>query len=128
MEWLCLVNTRLRQTVYSLNEMLDSPMVELEAGTPVGCSQQGLHGAGQINEAVAHEEEHGEQRCQYINVSCFVFCVLRSTKRQNCGSERAGREQMKYEKKDLIIALEGLARNGCVWMARDGPLKSNYGS
>lgn len=38
-----------------------SPMIELETWSPVGCSQQRLNGTGQINEAIAHEEEHRQQ-------------------------------------------------------------------
>ena len=36
-----------------------SPVVVFEAGPPVGRLEQSLEGAGEVDEAVAHEEEHG---------------------------------------------------------------------
>ncbi len=33
-------------------------MIVLEAGSPVGSLEKGLHGAGQVHETVAHQEEH----------------------------------------------------------------------
>jgi len=45
------------------------PVVESEAGSPVGCAQQCLQGAGQVHEAVAHQEEHGKQWRQDVNIS-----------------------------------------------------------
>jgi len=47
----------------------DLPMIKLEARSPVGCSEEGLEGAGQVDEAVAHEEEHGEERRQVVDVA-----------------------------------------------------------
>ena len=35
-------------------------MVVLELGPPHGGFQEGLEGASEVDEAVAHEEEHGE--------------------------------------------------------------------
>lgn len=44
-------------------------MIVLETRPPIGSAQQRLHGAGQIHEAVAHEEEHGQQWREDIDVS-----------------------------------------------------------
>ncbi len=33
-------------------------MIVLEAGSPVGSLEKGLHGAGKVHEPVAHQEEH----------------------------------------------------------------------
>lgn len=44
-------------------------MVILEAGSPVRGLEQGLQSAGEVDEAVAHEEEHGEQRSEDVDVS-----------------------------------------------------------
>lgn len=41
-----------------------SPVVKLETWTPVWCTEKRLHGTCQINEAVAHKEEHGQQWSQ----------------------------------------------------------------
>jgi hypothetical protein len=46
--------------IHESNVMLQessSPMVEAEAGSPVGRFQDGLQAAGKIDEAIAHEEE-----------------------------------------------------------------------
>lgn len=34
-----------------------SPVVVLESGAPVGCTQQCLHGTGQVHKHIAHEKE-----------------------------------------------------------------------
>ena len=47
----------------------DLPVVVLEPGPPVGCPEKGLEGASQIHEAVAHQEEHGEQRSDLVDVA-----------------------------------------------------------
>lgn len=44
-------------------------MVELEAGTPVRGTQQRLDGTGQVHKAIAHQEEHGEERGQVVDVA-----------------------------------------------------------
>ena len=44
-------------------------MVVLEAGPPVGCPQQSLESAGQVDEAVAHEEEHGDDGSDLVQVT-----------------------------------------------------------
>lgn len=36
---------------------MNGPVVELEAGSPVGGPQQGLQGTGQVHKHVAHQEE-----------------------------------------------------------------------
>ena len=46
------------------------PMIVLEPRPPVGGLEQGLESAREVHEAVAHEEEHGEQRRDFVNVSC----------------------------------------------------------
>lgn len=46
-----------------------TPVVELETGPPIRRPQECLDGTGQVDKAVAHEEEHGEQRRQQINVA-----------------------------------------------------------
>lgn len=51
-------------------EQRQRPVVVLEARPPVRGAQQRLHGARQIHEAVAHQEEHGQQRRQDVNVAC----------------------------------------------------------
>jgi hypothetical protein len=33
-------------------------VIVLEAGSPVGSLEKGLHGAGKVHEPVAHQEEH----------------------------------------------------------------------
>ena len=48
----------------------DSPVVELEPGPPVGRPEQGLERARQVHEAVAHQEEHGQQGSDLVNVAC----------------------------------------------------------
>lgn len=50
-------------------------MVEFEAGTPIRCTQQCLDGAGQIHKTVAHQEEHRQQRGQYIDITCVLMMV-----------------------------------------------------
>lgn len=47
----------------------NSPMVILEAGSPVRGLEQGLQSAGEVDEPIAHEEEHGEQRSEDVDVS-----------------------------------------------------------
>lgn len=44
-------------------------MVISEARSPVGSAQQSLEGAGQIDETVQHEEEHGQERGQDVDVA-----------------------------------------------------------
>ena len=44
-------------------------MVVLEPRPPVGRLEQGLQGASQVDKAVAHQEEHGEQRGDLVNVA-----------------------------------------------------------
>lgn len=44
-------------------------MVVLEPRPPVGGFEQGLKCASQVYEAIAHEEEHGEQRSQDVDVA-----------------------------------------------------------
>ena len=44
-------------------------MVVFEAGPPVGCPQQSLESAGQVDEAVAHEEEHGDNGGDLVQVT-----------------------------------------------------------
>ena len=39
--------------------LVHSPVVVFEAGPPVGRLEQSLEGAGEVDEAVAHQEEHG---------------------------------------------------------------------
>ena len=45
------------------------PVVVFEAGPPVGCPQQRLQSAGQVDEAVAHEEEHGDDGSDLVQVT-----------------------------------------------------------
>lgn len=59
-------------------------MVELEAWTPVGCAQQGLHGTRQIDEHVAHEEEpgaEGPERLLTTHNGTVVSCRCSTTHR-----------------------------------------------
>ena len=44
-------------------------MVVFESGPPIGSSEQSLKRAGQVDKAVAHEEEHGEQRRDFVHVA-----------------------------------------------------------
>ena len=37
------------------------PVVEFEARSPVGCFEDGLYSAGQVDKTVAHEEEPGKE-------------------------------------------------------------------
>ena len=52
-----------------------SPMVVLELGPPHGGFQEGLEGASEIDEAVAHEEEHTQERSQCVHVA-NEYCHL----------------------------------------------------
>ena len=45
------------------------PVVKAEARSPVGRAQHRLQSARQVDEAVQHEEEHGEQRGQDVDVA-----------------------------------------------------------
>jgi hypothetical protein len=45
-------------------------VIVLKAGPPVRRLEQRLQGAGQVDEAVAHEEEHGQQGGDLVDVSC----------------------------------------------------------
>lgn len=44
-------------------------MVVLETGSPVGRPQQGLQGTCKIDESVAHQEEHGQQGGEDVDIS-----------------------------------------------------------
>ena len=44
-------------------------MVVLESRPPVRSFEQGLKGTGQVDKAVAHQEEHGEKGSNLINVT-----------------------------------------------------------
>lgn len=44
-------------------------MVVLEAWPPVRGAQECLEGAGEVNEAVTHEEEHGEDGRDVVQVA-----------------------------------------------------------
>ena len=45
------------------------PVVVFEARPPVGCSQQRLQRAGQVDEPVAHKEEHGDDGGDLVQVA-----------------------------------------------------------
>ena len=53
-------------------------MVVLKARPPVGRLEQSLECAREVHEAVAHEEEHGEQRRDFVHVSCEPRNISRS--------------------------------------------------
>lgn len=44
-------------------------MVVLEPRSPVGGLEQGLQRAGEVDEPVAHEEEHGQQGREDVHVA-----------------------------------------------------------
>lgn len=44
-------------------------MVILESWSPVGRLQESLKGTGQVNKAVAHEEEHGQKWSENVDVA-----------------------------------------------------------
>jgi len=44
-------------------------VVVLEARSPVGSSQERLKGTSYIDEAVEHQEEHGEERSEDVDVT-----------------------------------------------------------
>lgn len=44
-------------------------MIIFEARPPVRRLQQGLQSASQVDETIAHEEEHGEQRGEDVDVA-----------------------------------------------------------
>jgi len=56
----------------------ERPVVEAEAGSPVGGAQKGLQGARQVHEAVAHQEEHGQQGRQDVHVPWFTISQLQN--------------------------------------------------
>ena len=46
-------------------------MVKLESWSPVWSLEEGLQGAGQVDEAVAHQEEHAEKRGEGVHVADY---------------------------------------------------------
>lgn len=44
-------------------------MVVFKARSPVGRAKKGLKGAGQVDESVKHQEEHGQQRGEDVDVA-----------------------------------------------------------
>ena len=44
-------------------------MIEFESGPPVGGAEQRLESARQVDEAVEHEKEHGQERRQNVHVA-----------------------------------------------------------
>lgn len=45
------------------------PVIVFEPGSPVGGAQQRLQDARQVHERVAHQQEHGQQRSEIVDVS-----------------------------------------------------------
>ena len=52
------------QKLTNITSILYLPVVVFEPRPPVGGPQQGLQGAGQVHEPVAHQEEHTEHTTQ----------------------------------------------------------------
>ena len=46
-------------------------MVVFEPRSPVRCPEEGLQGAGQVHEHVAHQEEHTRQQ-HFLSASLFI--------------------------------------------------------
>lgn len=80
---------KMRRTPFGaeFSSSLGSPVIEFEARSPVGGSQESLDGTGEVNKQIAHEEKpeqtHRQEKgnikkkeeCQkyYLFVSLFVF-------------------------------------------------------
>lgn len=62
-------------------------MVVLEARAPVWGAEERLQGTGQVDKAVAHEEEHGEQRCQVVDIT-QEYTALADAQGQDQGTGR----------------------------------------
>jgi len=50
-------------------EGFNLPVVVFEPRPPVGCLEKGLESAGQVDKSVAHQEEHGQERSNLVNVA-----------------------------------------------------------
>lgn len=62
-------------------------MVVLEAGSPVRGFEQGLQSAREVDETVAHQEEHGEKGSKNVHVA-EENTTLADHHRQNKSSRR----------------------------------------
>ena len=51
-------------------------MVVLEPRPPVGRLEEGLQGAGEVDEAVTHQEEHGEQGGDLVDVAWKTISLI----------------------------------------------------
>ena len=70
---------RPRETHWRIIDGRYSPVVVLESWSPVGCLEKGLQGASQVDESVAHQEEHGEERSDLVNVAWEQKCKMVSS-------------------------------------------------
>ena len=95
------------------------PVVVLEARPPVRCAQQRLQGAGQIDEAVAHQEEHGQERCEQIDVA-EQDAALADEQSQDEGTRRLaplGRDGERFQERDDTVLRDGLQQSRCAGQA-----------
>lgn len=85
-------------------------MVILEARAPVGRAEERLQGASQVDKAVTHEEEHGEQRRQVVYVT-KEDTALADAQSQDEGSGRlaaARRYGKRCQQRDGAVLGNGL--------------------
>lgn len=81
-------------------------MVEAEARPPVGGAEEGLEGAGEVDESVAHQEEHGQERRQVVHVAEEDPALADEEREQEGARRLAPRRRLgerSQERDDLVL-------------------------
>ena len=94
------INASIKLTKH--NVILNSPVVILEPGTPVRSPEQSLQSTSEVDEAVAHEEEHGQQGVDVVDVAdqngnkTDAYKLQERFGNKNLGNNGRGWQQSKY--------------------------------
>lgn len=85
-------------------------MVVLEAGSPVGSAEQSLDSTSEVDEAVTHEEEHGEKWGQVVDIpkQDSALADAQSQNKSSSGLSAARRHSERCQQRNGAVLSYGL--------------------